>query len=156
VLDASRRRDGWHWACFPTPSPTEEKETTMVKQIQTPQSAKKSMSQGAASQGTAGSTRGAVSSSTGERDEIYGVVSVIYHALQGAETYQRYIDDAQKAGDGELQQFFETCRKEELERAKRAKSILLDRLEDEELEDEGDADEEEDSDEESSSEDEEE
>jgi hypothetical protein len=130
----------------------------MVKQIQTPQSAKKSMSQGATSQGAAGVTRGAAGSSTGERDEIYGVVSVIYHALQGAETYQRYIDDARKAGDGELQQFFETCRKEEVERAKRAKSILLERLEDEELEDEdeGDADEEEDSEEESSSEDEEE
>jgi hypothetical protein len=73
-----------------------------------------------------------------ERDEIYGVVSVIYHALQGAETYERYVDDARNAGDGELEQFFETCRTEELDRAKRAKAILLERLEDEELEDEGD------------------
>jgi hypothetical protein len=124
----------------------------MVKQVQTPQSAKKSMGQQGAS-----SRAGVTNARTGERDEIYGVVSVIYHALQGAETYQRYIDDAQKAGDGELQQFFETCRKEEMERAKRAKSILLERLEDEEL-DEGDSEgaEDDEDDEESSSTDEEE
>lgn len=118
----------------------------MVKQVQTPQSAKKSMGQGAVtSQGGAG--RSASTSGTTERDEIYGVVSVIYHALQGAETYQRYIQDAKSAGDGELVQFFESCRTEEMERAKRAKAILLERLEDEEMEDEGESEEEEDDDE---------
>jgi hypothetical protein len=105
----------------------------MVKQVQTPKSAKKSMGQ-AANASPAGTKR----SGSPERDEIYGVVSVIYHALQGAETYERYVDDARDAGDGELEQFFETCRTEELDRAKRAKAILLERLEDEELEDEGD------------------
>jgi hypothetical protein len=105
----------------------------MVKQVQTPQSAKRSMGQ------AAGASRGGTTRSRSpERDEIYGVVSVIYHALQGAETYERYVDDARDAGDGELEQFFETCRTEELDRAKRAKAILLERLEDEELEDEGD------------------
>jgi hypothetical protein len=76
----------------------------------------------------------------GERDEIYGVVSVIYHALQGAETYERYVEDARRAGDGELAHFFEKCHTEEIERARQAKLLLLDRLEDEELDDEGDAD----------------
>jgi hypothetical protein len=105
----------------------------MVKQVQTPKSAKKSMGQ-TADTSSAGTGR----SATKERDEIYGVVSVIYHALQGAETYERYVADARKAGDGELEQFFETCRTEELDRAKRGKAILLERLEDEELEDERD------------------
>jgi hypothetical protein len=110
-----------------------KKESTMVKQVQTPKSAKKSLGQPADASPT-----GTGRSGTPERDEIYGVVSVIYHALQGAETYERYVADARNAGDGELEQFFETCRTEELDRAKRAKAILLERLEDEELEDEGD------------------
>ena len=56
-------------------------------------------------------------------------MSVLYHALQGAETYQQYIRDAQNAGDDELAQFFEECRSAEEERATRAKSLLLERLE---------------------------
>lgn len=32
---------------------------------------------------------------TGTRDETYDLVSILYHALQGAETYDQYIQDAQ-------------------------------------------------------------
>ena len=32
-------------------------------------------------------------------DHVYGLVSVLYHALQGAETYEKYVDDAERAGD---------------------------------------------------------
>jgi hypothetical protein len=64
------------------------------------------------------------------RDELYGVVSVLYHALQGAETYARYGEDARKAGDEELLEFFETCRDEENGRAERAKMLLAERLAD--------------------------
>jgi hypothetical protein len=35
-------------------------------------------------------------------DEIYDIVSVLYHALQGAETYEQYIRDAEQRGDQEL------------------------------------------------------
>ena len=60
-------------AVLPRRGPTQEKEIThMVKQVQTPQSAKKSMGQR-----TAESPNGAMSAGMGERDEIYGVVSVI-------------------------------------------------------------------------------
>ena|SRR6186713_817948 len=76
-------------------------------------------------------------------DSVYGVVSVLYHALQGAETYGQYIRDAQSGGDDELVQFFEECRANEEERAARAKSLLLERLEesdeDSEDEDEGES-----------------
>ncbi len=84
---------------------------------------------------------GTSASMSGEptQDSVYGVVSVLYHALQGAETYRQYIKDAQRGGDDELVQFFEECREEEQARAERAKSLLLERLEDEE----GGADEEE-------------
>ena len=65
---------------------------------------------------------------TGERDELYGLVSVLYHALQGAETYARYVEDARRSGDDELVEFFEECQDEEIDRADRAKELLASRL----------------------------
>ena len=61
---------------------------------------------------------------TGERDESYNLVSVLYHALQGAETYTQYVADAERAGDDDLVEFFTECREEEKERAQRAKMLL--------------------------------
>jgi hypothetical protein len=61
---------------------------------------------------------------TGERDAHYDLISLLYHALQGAETYTRYIQDAEKEGDKELAQFFSGVREEEKLRAKRAKALL--------------------------------
>jgi hypothetical protein len=71
-------------------------------------------------------------------DELYGVVSVLYHALQGSQTYSQYVDDARRAGDEELVEFFETCRDEETSRARMAKTLLADRLEDIDDEEAGD------------------
>jgi rubrerythrin len=65
---------------------------------------------------------------TGVRDEHYAVVSILYHALQGAETYQTYINDAERAGDQELVQFFREVQEEERRRAARAKELLRGRL----------------------------
>jgi hypothetical protein len=89
---------------------------------------------------------------TPTEDHVYGLVSVLYHALQGAQTYGKYIEDAQRASDDELVSFFEQCRTEEQARAARAKQLLVDRTEledsDDEAEDEEDDDEDEDEDEE--------
>jgi hypothetical protein len=63
-----------------------------------------------------------------EPDEIFGVVSVLYHAMQGASAYDKYVGDAQAAGDAELERFFRACRTEEHARARRAKTLLLARL----------------------------
>ncbi len=63
-----------------------------------------------------------------ETDEIYAVVSVLYHALKGVSAYDRYIGDAQKAGDQELERFFRACRTEERARARRARALLVERL----------------------------
>jgi hypothetical protein len=79
------------------------------------------------------------------RDETYGLVSVTYHALQGAETYAQYQRDAENAGDDELSAFFKECGQEELDRVERAKGLLAARLEggsEEEEDDEDEADEE--------------
>jgi rubrerythrin len=65
---------------------------------------------------------------TGVRDEHYNLVSILYHALQGAETYDTYIRDAEAVGDQELAQFFRRVQEEERQRAARAKELLGRRL----------------------------
>jgi hypothetical protein len=65
-----------------------------------------------------------------EPDEIYGAVSVLYHALKGATTYDKYVGDAQRAGDRELEQFFRACRAEAHARARRALELLSARIAD--------------------------
>ena len=65
---------------------------------------------------------------TGTRDATYDVVSILYHALQGAETYQQYIQGAEQRGDQELGQFFRDVQEEEKRRAERAKRLLAQRL----------------------------
>jgi len=81
-------------------------------------------------------------------DQVYGLVSVLYHALQGVQACEQYIADAERAEDDELVKFFEECRNEQNERASRAKRLLVQRaeddVEDEEDEEEDDEDEDED------------
>ena len=43
---------------------------------------------------------------TGTRDETYNLVSVLYHALQGAQTTMQYVQDAEQEGDPELVQLY--------------------------------------------------
>lgn len=65
---------------------------------------------------------------TGTRDEHYNLVSVLYHTLQGADTYEQYIRDAEQAGDRELAQFLREVQTEDTRRAERAKALLRQRL----------------------------
>ncbi len=65
---------------------------------------------------------------TGTRDVIYDLVSVLYHALQGAETYDQYIKDAQQREDQDLVQFLHDTKEEERRRAERAKQLLAQHL----------------------------
>jgi rubrerythrin len=58
----------------------------------------------------------------------YDLVSVLYHSLQGAETYEIFVADAEEAGDQELAQFFNDVMEEERRRADRAKALLASRL----------------------------
>ena len=61
---------------------------------------------------------------TGTQDEIYDVVSVLYHALQGGETAMRYLQDAQETGDQQLVQFFQEVQECHRHLAARAKEVL--------------------------------
>lgn len=62
------------------------------------------------------------------RDDLYDLVSVLYHALQSQEIIERYIQDADEASDTGLAQFFREIRDEDLSRADRAKVLLRERL----------------------------
>lgn len=76
-------------------------------------------------------------------DQLYGLVSVLYHALQGAQACEQYIHDAEEAGDEELVTFFEQCRDQQNERAALAKQLLVHRADEEMDEDEDEAEDEE-------------
>ena len=65
---------------------------------------------------------------TGTTDPAYDLVSVLYHALQGAETYDRYIADANERGDDQLAQFFGHDQQSNSSVAARAKELLSLRL----------------------------
>jgi hypothetical protein len=75
---------------------------------------------------------------TGVKDANYNLISILYHALQGAETYAEYIADAEAAGDQELAAFFTEVRDEERDKADRAMMLLAGRIGGEQS---GDADE---------------
>jgi hypothetical protein len=65
---------------------------------------------------------------TGTRDITYDLVSVIYHALQGAETTALYIADAEQQGNRDLANFFREAKDEYQARADRAKQLLTTHL----------------------------
>ncbi len=65
---------------------------------------------------------------TGTRDETYNLVSVLYHALQGAQTATQYVQDAAQAGDQELIQFFRDVQGWQQHLAAQAKQLLTQRL----------------------------
>jgi hypothetical protein len=61
-------------------------------------------------------------------DAAYDLVSVIYHALQGAETYDRYIADARERNDDELVDFFIEVQEANCGFAERGQRLLSSRL----------------------------
>jgi len=63
---------------------------------------------------------------TGTNNSTYNLVSVLYHALQGADLYEQYASDA--GGDQDLAGFFGDIQQQEKQRAERAKQLLATRL----------------------------
>jgi hypothetical protein len=61
---------------------------------------------------------------TGTRDEHYNLISVLYHALHGAENCDRYAADAEITGDERLAAFFREAQVMQTQLAERAKSML--------------------------------
>jgi hypothetical protein len=65
---------------------------------------------------------------TGTRDITYDLISTAYHLLQGAETVEFYLEDAEQEGDEELIRFFRETKDEYTTRAERAKQLLAKHL----------------------------
>src|SRR3712207_2100135 len=61
---------------------------------------------------------------TGTRDVHYNLISVLYHALSGADTCERYAFDAETAGDERLAAFFRETQTMQSQIAERAKGLL--------------------------------
>ncbi len=64
---------------------------------------------------------------TGTPDPTYDVISVVYHALQGAETIQKYLDDSNT--EDELRTFFEQVQQGYRRTADNGKQLLVKRIE---------------------------
>ncbi len=60
----------------------------------------------------------------GTEDVTYDAVSILYHCLQGAETYEKYAEDAAKVGDEEFEKFFRDMQQEGISCAERVKGLL--------------------------------
>jgi hypothetical protein len=67
-------------------------------------------------------------SNTGTENSHYNLVSILYHALEGASVYEGYIEDAEQAGDQELAEFFRNAQQESYRCSERAKDLLRNRL----------------------------
>jgi hypothetical protein len=65
---------------------------------------------------------------TGASDVAYNLISVAYHALQGAETYEQYASDAESRGDQDVAQFFRQAQQQSKQTADQAKQLLAARL----------------------------
>ena len=61
---------------------------------------------------------------TGTRDEHYNLIAVLYHALEGADTIESYILDAEATGDEQLASFFREAQDTHRHLAERAKELL--------------------------------
>ena len=58
---------------------------------------------------------------TGTPNTIYDLSSVLFHALEGGASYDTYIEDSEREGDGELADFFRRVRDEDSMRAAEAR-----------------------------------
>jgi hypothetical protein len=58
---------------------------------------------------------------TGTRNETYDVIAILYHALQGAENCQTYLQDAQ---DGQIRDFIQQALQSQRQLADQGKQVL--------------------------------
>jgi hypothetical protein len=83
--------------------------------------------------GTPGTTSGTRASTAGGTqqgmmgqtpDTTYNLISVMYHTLQGCQTYEQYAHDAEQAGQQEIAQFFRDTGREFERCAQRGQQLL--------------------------------
>jgi hypothetical protein len=81
-----------------------------------------SMGQTSSVSGSKGQGQG--QSVTGVPDPVFDLVSVLYHTLESGMTNQKYLQDAQQAGNNDLMHFFQQVQQEDRQRAQRAQQLL--------------------------------
>ena len=64
------------------------------------------------------------SQQTSVSNTYYNLVSVLYHALETAQTTAAYIRDAQQSGDQQLAQFFQSVQQTANQQAQQAQQLL--------------------------------
>ncbi len=64
-------------------------------------------------------------------DKNYNLVTVLQQSLENAWTMSTYVEDARGENDDELESFFEQVKSNNEEAARRAKQMLVERLEQE-------------------------
>lgn len=57
-------------------------------------------------------------------DIVYNLISVQYHALKAAQTYDQYIADARQDGHDDVAGFLEECARQDADRARRCHELL--------------------------------
>ena len=57
-------------------------------------------------------------------DIVYDLVSIQYHALQAADSYKRYLDDAHSTDHPEITKFIQSCKEQDEHRARRCHELL--------------------------------
>lgn len=62
------------------------------------------------------------------KDKDYDLVSVLYHASQGAEICRQYAADAEQEGDSEAAQFFKEVQEQNSQLVQKGKNLLKGRL----------------------------
>ncbi len=66
--------------------------------------------------------------STNVPDKDYNLISVLYHALKGADKCDVYIKDAEEDNDEELAEFFKETKEKHMELAGKAKKLIAGRI----------------------------
>jgi hypothetical protein len=61
---------------------------------------------------------------TGTKDEHYNLISVLYHALRGADNCDHYAMDAEASNDERLAAFFREAQAAQVQIAERGKELL--------------------------------
>jgi hypothetical protein len=57
-------------------------------------------------------------------DIVYDLISIQYHALKGAELYDRFLNDAHSAEHDDVTKFIRQCKEEDERRAVQAHELL--------------------------------
>ncbi len=57
-------------------------------------------------------------------DIVYDLISIQYHALQGNESYDEYLQDAHRQEHSEVTEFIEQCQQQDRERVRRCHELI--------------------------------